>query len=243
MSAREPEPSGNGESWRIAPLGDRALVIELGRRVDPQTHARVREVAALLSAAALPGATDVVPAFTTVALHYRPEAWHGDAPYDALRIRVEGLVQGGSGAEPSAARVVEIPVCYGGEFGPDLEEVALACGLTPAEVIERHAASPHVVYMLGFSPGMPYLGGLDPRLFVPRRATPRTAVAAGSVAIARDQSIVYPNQTPGGWNVLGRTPMRLFDPTARDPCALQPGDAVRFVAISVEQLRAADCGP
>ena len=137
------------------------------------------------------------------------------------------------------AGVVDVPVCYGGEFGPDLDEVAVLRELTPQQVIELHAASPHQVYMLGFAPGFPYLGGLDPRLEMPRRATPRTKVAAGSVAIAREQSAIYSIETPGGWNLLGRTPLRLFTPEADPPCLLQPGDNVRFVPITAEQFRAA----
>ena len=135
----------------------------------------------------------------------------------------------------ATVRVVEVPVCYGGDFGPDLAEVAVACDLTPDDVIARHAPSPHVVHMLGFAPGFPYMGGLDARLTVPRRATPRTAVPAGSVAIARDQSAIYPFEAPGGWNLIGRTPLRLFRPTTQPPCLLEPGDEVRFVPISSVQ--------
>jgi KipI family sensor histidine kinase inhibitor len=142
------------------------------------------------------------------------------------------------GRAASAPRVVEVPVCYGGEFGPDLEEVAATCGLAVAEAIALHGASPHVVYMLGFAPGFPYIGGLDPRLAVPRRATPRAKVPAGSVAIARDQTSIYPNESPGGWNLIGRTPVALFDMNADPPCLLQPGDRVRFVAVSARQYDA-----
>jgi inhibitor of KinA len=210
-----------GSAWRIVPLGDRALIVELGQRVDPAISARARAVAEHLLRARLPGVTDVVPAFTTVGIHYRPEA-----------ILARGIAPQGA-----AARVVEVPVCYGGEFGPDLAEVAAACKLTPDEVIALHAASPHVVHMLGFAPGFPYMGGLDARLGVPRRATPRTAVPAGSVAIARDQSAIYPLEAPGGWNLIGRTPLRLFRPAADPPCLLQPGDEVRFMAIAPERFR------
>jgi inhibitor of KinA len=226
-------------AWHIAPLGDRALIIELGQRVDREICARARAVAQSLLLAPLPGVSDVVPAFTTVAVHYRPDAFAGgEAPYEQLRRQVEAILARGIAVERSATRVVEVPVCYGGEFGPDLEEVAAACELAPNDVIALHAASPHVVYMLGFAPGFPYLGGLDPRLDVPRRATPRTAVPLGSVAIARDQSVIYPLETPGGWNLIGRTPLRLFRPTIQPPCLLQPGDEVRFVPISPEQYAA-----
>lgn len=221
--------------WRIEPLGDRGLIVRFGEHVDAQISERARAVARQLLAAPIDGVSDVVPAFTTLALHYRPEAL-GDAPYERLRGEVETILQRGIATGQTAARVVEIPVCYGGEFGPDLAEVAAACGLGIDDVIARHAASPHVVHMLGFAPGFPYMGGLDARLTVPRRATPRTAVPAGSVAIARDQSAIYPLEAPGGWNLIGRTPLRLFDPKAEPPCLLQPGDQVRFVPIPPEQF-------
>lgn len=228
-----------GVAWQIAPLGDRALVIEFGQRVDRDINARARAVAQQLLRTPLPGVTDVVPAFTTVALHYRPEAFAGgEAPYRQLCRHVEAILARGIALERTTMRVVEVPVCYGGEFGADLGEVATLCKLAPDEVIALHAASPHVVYMLGFAPGFPYLGGLDPRLGVPRRATPRTAVPLGSVAIARDQSVIYSLETPGGWNLIGRTPLRLFRPEREPPCLLQPGDEVRFVPIPPERYRA-----
>ena len=130
-----------------------------------------------------------------------------------------------------------MPVCYGGEFGPDLAEVAAACGLAPEAVTELHRASPHVVYMLGFAPGFPYIGGLDQRLAMPRRSTPRERVPAGTVAIARDQTAIYSLETPGGWNMIGRTPLKLFNPLADPPCLLQAGDELRFVPISPQQYQ------
>lgn len=214
------------------------MIIEFGQHVDVEINARVRAAAQAISIAALPGVTDVVPAFTTLGLHYRPESFDGDSPYENLRRQVEAVLARGIASHKTVARVVEIPVRYGGEWGPDLEEVAAACKLTPQEVIARHVGSTHVVCMLGFVPGFPYLAGLDPRLAVPRRPTPRSAVPAGSVAIARDQSAIYPLETPGGWNLIGRTPLRLFDPMAQPPCLLAPGDEVRFVPISVAEYRA-----
>ena len=225
-------------TWRMAPLGDRAMIIEFGQHVDADTNARVLAVAQAILRALLPGVTDVVPAYATLGLHYRPEALDGPSPYESLRRRVEVLLAQEIESSKTAARLVEIPVHYGGEWGPDLEVVAQACKLTPDEVIARHAAPIHRVCMLGFAPGFPYLAGLDPRLAVPRRATPRTAVPAGSVAIARDQSAIYPLDIPGGWNLIGRTPVRLFDPTAQPPCLLAPGDEVRFVPISAAEYRA-----
>jgi inhibitor of KinA len=225
-------------AWRIAPLGDRALIVEFGQVVDAAVNARVRAAARAVTQAVWPEVTDVVPAFASLALHFQPAAG-GRSPYESLCARVDALLaQVEPDAEDGAARAVEVPVCYGGEFGPDLDEVARACGLDADEVVARHVASPHVAFMLGFAPGLPYLGGLDEKLAVPRRASPRTAVPAGSVAIAREQSIIYPLRTPGGWNLIGRTPLRLFDPAAWPPCRILPGDRVRFVSIAPAEFAA-----
>jgi len=230
------------QAWSIRPMGDRCLIVAFEARVDPAINARVRAVADTLLKHPIEGVVDVVPAFTTVAIHYRPEAVAtadaAEMPHRRLSAIVEERLLRGVMREDRASRVVEVPVCYGGEFGPDLDEIAALCGLTAKEVVERHTASPHRVYMLGFAPGFPYLGGLDPRLEVPRRATPRTKVPAGSVAIARDQSCIYALETPGGWNVIGRTPVRLFAPNNDPPCLLAAGDDVRFVPISREAFEA-----
>lgn len=223
-------------AWRIAPNGDRCLIVEFGDAVDRDINARARTFADRLAAAGLDGITDIAPAFTTVAVHYRPDQFRDAAspalaPHAVLRRSLEALLADDTAAPVAEARCITVPVRYGGEFGADLDEVAAACGISAAEVIARHAASPHVVYMLGFAPGFPYIGGLDPRLAMPRRATPRTHVPAGSVAIARDQTAIYPIDTPGGWNLIGRTDLRLFDLNATTPCLLRPGDEIRFVAV------------
>lgn len=228
-------------TWRIAPLGDRCLVVEFGDAIDLETNLQARAVAAHLLEHPIPGVVDVVPTFTTVALHYRPEAFDDPAtgvPFEQLAARVAAILDRGVGRRRPPARRVEIPVCYGGEFGPDLEEVARTHALSTAEVIARHGASAHVVHMLGFAPGHPYIAGLDKRLAMPRRATPRLKVPAGSVAVAGTQSTIYSLETPGGWNLIGRTPLRLFTPEHDPPCLLQPGDEVRFVAIPAKQFAA-----
>lgn len=246
MNAHEPgqhEPAGRAgilsppPAWRIVPLGDRCLIVEFEPRVAEEINRRARALAHRLLVQPPLGVVDVVPAFCTVAVYYRPERFGpGAAPYQQLRLQVEAVLRAGLESAEAPAREVRVPVCYGGEYGPDLDEVAQACGMTPAEVVLAHAASDHVVFMLGFSPGFPYIGGLDPRLSVPRRPTPRTRIPAGTVAIARDQSAIYSFETPGGWNLIGRTPMRLFDPLADPPCRLQAGDRIRFVPILPEEL-------
>ncbi|QPF71952.1 5-oxoprolinase subunit PxpB [Roseateles sp. DAIF2] len=238
MTAASATPTAT--AWRIDAVGDRCLLVGLGTEVDPATSARVHALAQRLRERPIEGVRDIVPAFTTLALHYRPERF-GLTPFATLReLLLERL------AEPLEAladsgRLIEVPVCYGSaaqpDFGPDLDEVAARCGLAPAEVIERHLASAHRVYMLGFAPGFPFIGGLDPALAMPRRANPRTRIPPGSVAIAREQTCIYPLETPGGWNLIGRTPLRLFDPGAEPPCRLAPGDAIRFVAIDADTYR------
>jgi inhibitor of KinA len=222
-------------------MGDGCLIVEFGQRVDEEINRTARSVADYLMAHPIEGVVDIVPAFTSVAVHYRPEALTDsttrDPPHRRLRRRIEAILAQGVARPSDVPRVVEVPVCYGGDFGPDLAEVAAACGLPPEQVIELHGASPHVVYMLGFAPGFPYLGGLDPRLAMPRRATPRTRIPAGTVAIAREQTAIYSLETPGGWNLIGRTPLKLFTPQASPPCLLQLGDSVRFVPISLERFR------
>ena len=232
--------------WRIDALGERCLMVEFGQRVDPRINAAVHAFADHLIDHPIAGVTDVVPAFTTVAVHYRPEGIDddasGDLPHRRLQRRLAELLAHGIEGAARQTRLIEIPVCYGGDLGPDLDEVASTCGMPAGEVIERHAASPHVVYMLGFAPGFPYMGGLDPRLAMPRRSTPRVRIAPGSVAIAREQSAVYTFETPGGWNLIGCTPLALFTPQADPPTLLRPGDRIRFVPISREAFDAARAG-
>ncbi len=228
------------KEWRIAPMGDTALVIELGRSVNPGTNRTVHALADYLRAHPIPGVVDIVPGFNTVAIHYRPQEFTAGvlAPYRQLSQEIEEILQRGVTSGERPTRTVEIPVCYGGEFGPDLGEVAAACGLTPEQVVQLHCESESVVYMLGFAPGQPYVGGLDSRLTVPRRSTPRTSVPEGTVAIANDQTAIYAMQSPGGWSLIGATPLKMFDPDRTPPARLEPGDRLHFVPISQEQYHA-----
>jgi len=229
-------------AWRISPQGDCCLMVEFGQKIDPETNLRARALAQYLVDRPLVGVLDVVPAFTTVAIHYRPEAYASpdgpETPYDRLAARIEKVLHAGVERKAPVSRRVDIPVCYGGEFGPDLEEIARTRNLAPEEVVAIHSQSPHVVYMLGFSPGHPYLAGLDERLAMPRRATPRLKIPPGTIAIAGEQSVVYSMETPGGWNLIGRTPLSVFTPETDPPCLLRAGDAVRFVPISLDEYKA-----
>ena len=215
---------------RMEPLGDQALLVILGDRIDPGVNDQVHQLAALVGAGGLPGVTDLVPAYATLAVHYDPAAWNAAA----LRAELDRIWADAAAAAPPAPRLVEIPVCYGLGFGPDLAEVAAHCGLAEAEIIARHSAAEYRVYMLGFAPGFAYLGGLDPAIAAPRRQTPRLKVPAGSVGIAGMQTGIYPLETPGGWQIIGRSPQRLFRPGQADPCLLRPGDRLRFVPIDLD---------
>ena len=220
-------------AWQLFPQGDRCIVIDFGGRIDAAVGRTCLAVAARLRAAAWPGVTDVVPSFAAVAVHYAPTPADGadGGGYEAMARRIETLLAAGVGEESDTGREVEIPVCYGGEHGPDLADVATATGLTPEQVIKLHTAPGSMVFMLGFAPGHPYIGVHDAKLNLPRRATPRTAVPPGSVAIANRQTVIYPSRLPGGWNIIGATPLRLFDPTREPAALLQPGDRLRFVPI------------
>ena len=222
---------------RLIPMGDQALIIEFGERVDPALSAQIVALAQRLRDSRPIGVVDIVPAYATLALHYDSAAvGAGTSPYEALSEIISAWLKTQSVEPVNAGRLVEIPCCYGGAFGEDLEALANNRGLSVDEVIAIHSGATYHVHMLGFVPGFAYLGGLDQRLATPRRDTPRPRVPAGSVAIAGEQTAVYPLDTPGGWQIIGRTPLQLFRPTASPPSLLNAGDAVRFVPISAHEF-------
>ncbi|MBL9214953.1 MAG: 5-oxoprolinase subunit PxpB [Opitutaceae bacterium] len=228
---------------QIVPLGDNALVLEMGEAIDESTHRRVQSAWRALAAEPLPGVGELVPAYTTVTLFYDPvRLVQAGAPEAAmvewLGARVRERLKSPPKVDKVKGRVVDVPVCYGGAFGPDLARVAAQAGLTPEEVVRRHARAAYLVHLVGFAPGFPYLGGLPRELATPRHAKPRMAVPPGSVAIGGSQAGIYPLATPGGWNLIGRTPLRLFRPQEDPPVLLRAGDQVRFRAISPEEFAA-----
>ncbi|HUF19238.1 MAG TPA: 5-oxoprolinase subunit PxpB [Burkholderiales bacterium] len=224
----------------FSPLGDRALLVELASEPGPETSASVRAIADRVRTMALPGVSDIVPAFCSVALHYDPavlgEADSERTPYDALVLRLQESLFDADALPQEDGRLHEIPVAYGGRFGEDLDELAATLEMGADTLIELHCATTYSVYMLGFAPGFPYLGPLDHRLIVPRRDSPRTQVPAGSVAVANAYTAVYPLNLPGGWHLLGRTPLTLFDPNRDPPALLSAGDRVRFVPIDAAEF-------
>jgi inhibitor of KinA len=226
--------SGAGKV-QLLNAGERGLVVELGTTIDPDVNARVHLLAAAISLQLSGEVQEVIPTYRSLLVVFDPL----HVPRERLAARIEALA-----AEPAAGppvyqgREVHIPVCYGGAFGPDLEFVAAHNGITPQQVIEIHSASPYLVYMLGFTPGFPYLGGLSQRIATPRLETPRTRVPAGSVGIAGEQTGIYPVESPGGWRLIGRTPLRLFDPHSAHPFLITAGDVLRFKPISLEEFEA-----
>lgn len=207
----------------VVPFGGRALRVRLGAEVDPGLLGRVLRLDQWVRR--LPGVVETVPAYATLVVHFDPQAVSADAL--ARRIR-EAPAE--SGAAPEG-RVHEVPVVYGGAFGPDLPEVARWSGLSERQVVELHTGTEYLVYMLGFSPGFAYMGIVPERIAAPRLPEPRPRVPAGSVAVAGRQTGVYPSPTPGGWRILGRTPLEVFDPAADPPALFDVGDRVRFVAV------------
>ncbi len=227
----------------FAPLGDCAVRVSFGDEPGLRVTAKIVRFCRALEADPPPGVSEWVPAYTTVAVYYRPRQMGYDALCQALTRRARRRVPGSLDAEEDGPRLIEIPVCYGGAFGPDLEDVAALHGVTPAEVIWRHSSPRYRVQFLGFLPGFAYLSGLPPSLVTPRLDTPRQSVPAGAVGIGGMQTGVYPLESPGGWRIIGRTPCLLFDPAREPPALLRAGDRVQFVSVLEETYHLASQGP
>jgi inhibitor of KinA len=226
----------------IHPLGDRAILVEFGSAIDEPTRLLVRASYEQLCSRPLAGVVDIVPAFASIAVHYDPAQLatsRGATAHAAIASAIEQVLRTTVAMTAGESRLTEIPVCYHPSVAPDIEEVATHAGLTTDQVVELHTAPDYVVHMIGFLPGFPYLGGLDARLTTPRRSTPRTHVPAGSVGIGGSQTGVYSIDSPGGWQLIGRTATRLFDVERNPPVLLKLGDRVRFRAITIEEHRAA----
>ncbi len=215
------------------PSGDRSIVAIYGAEVDPRVNEKVRRMTALLTDHPHPGIVAAVGSYCTLLVHYDPLRM-GFAELTDLLLNLEHTLFEASVPE---ARTVDIPVCYGGDFGLDIGTVARHNTMSIDEVIARHSSAAYHIYAIGFAPGFCYLGGLDPRLHTPRLASPRRNVAAGSVGIAGGQTGVYPLANPGGWQLIGRTPLRLFAPNRQQPLLYGPGDTIRFRPISTEEFQ------
>lgn len=232
---------------QLSAMGDRAMIVRLGEGVDPQTHRSVKLLTDYLAEHPFEGMIETIPAFNSVTVEYDPLTIYLvqsrrlqerddelQLPSDFVERRLREALGALREGQTLESRLVQIPVCYGGEFGEDLAHVAQLNGLTPDEVIDIHTGGEYLVYMLGFAPGFPYLGGMDERIAAPRHATPRLTIPPGTVGIAGKQTGIYPIGTPGGWQLIGRSPLALFLPEEEPPTLLQAGDRIRFYPITRE---------
>ncbi len=223
-------------------MGEAALVVQFGDVISPEIFSRVQALSCLLEQHPFPGFVEQVPAFTTVTVYYNPKEHKlsvgGSTPFQQVARLVKGLLEHlPAPFELTAPEIKRIPVCYGGDFGPDLQFVAQTNGLTPEEVVALHTQAEYLVYMIGFAPGFPYLGGMNERIAAPRKASPRASIPAGSVGIAGNQTGIYPLETPGGWQLIGRTPVPLFNPNAASPSLLKAGDVIKFYPITASEFK------
>jgi KipI family sensor histidine kinase inhibitor len=217
----------------IRHLGDRGLLVELGTGIDPVVNRRVQRLHRMMVRENLAGVMETIPAYASLLVVYDPL----QAAPEALKRQIAGLCEFDDAAPREARDVREIPVVYGGEHGPDLDAVAAYHGLSSEDVVRLHCGTVYRVYMIGFTPGYPYMGELPEALDTPRRETPRTHIPKGSVAIAQRQTGIYPVVSPGGWQIIGRTPLELFDPQLETPSLLVMGDQVRFKAVPAKEVR------
>lgn len=227
----------------MKPLGETGLLVNFGDVISPEIHQQIKMLADYLEANPFVGMQEYVISYTSVAIYYNPFTVRKNAlPYkdkSALQIVIKIIkdyINQAQNAPKVSARVVEIPVCYGGEYGPDIEFVAEHNHLSVEEVINIHTQAEYLVYMIGFCPGFPYLGGMDERIATPRRTTPRLKIPARSIGIAGNQTGGYPISTPGGWQIIGRTPIDMFRPdNQEEPSLLKSGDIVKFISISEKE--------
>nr|WP_318280834.1 5-oxoprolinase subunit PxpB [Paenibacillus bovis] len=224
---------------RIYPLSETAIVVDFGTTVDEETHKKVHALCTYLQNNKLNIIKEFVPAYTTVTIYYdcymafqQISSYNVTSGYEVMKAILKEFLTNMKETVDEKKKVIEIPVCYGGSFGPDLEIVAKHHHLTPEQVIHIHSKPKYLVHMIGFAPGFPYLGGLNEEIATPRRQSPRVKIPAGSVGIAGNQTGVYPIESPGGWQIIGRTPVKLFDPHKTPPTLLQTGNYITFKPIS-----------
>ena len=210
------------------PAGDMAMVVELGDAISPQINRKVRSLTDALEQGGIPGVFDFLPTYRSVLVYYDPLQISSSDVQEGI----EHLLEITEEEDTGERHIVHLPTLYGGKMGADIEFVAQHTGIDEQELIRIHSGTDYLVYMMGFSPGFAYLGGLDQRLATPRLQSPRTEIPAGAVGIAETQTGVYPMASPGGWQLIGRTPLKLFDPTRERPVLLSAGDYVRFVPLA-----------
>lgn len=238
----------NNAPFELSPLGDSAIVITFGNEIKYDTHKKIKTFMNSIENEPFIGFIECVPAYTNLTIFYDPLAVYHEhkkrkraefvSPFEVVCSTIKKKLQHVKVDKELTHRIVSIPVCYGGEYGPDLEYVASHNHLTTDEVIDIHSKGEYLAYMIGFAPGFPFLGGLSEKIATPRRSTPRTTIPAGSVGIAGMQTGVYSISTPGGWQLIGQTPTKLFLPNENPPSLLQAGDIVKFYPISHQEYKA-----
>jgi KipI family sensor histidine kinase inhibitor len=218
---------------RILTEGDSSLLVEFGKEISPDINRKITAAVQLLKEQHIEGVVDLIPAFCSLLINYDPRV----ISFDEIRERVQAIIKLDARAGEQRKRVYEIPVCYGGAYGPDLANIAKHAGLTEEEVIQIHSSRDYLIYMLGFLPGFCYLGGLDERIHTPRLANPRVKINAGSVGIGGSQTGIYPLDSPGGWQLMGMTPVKTYDPERETPILVEAGDYIRFVPIDEAEFQ------
>lgn len=225
------------QTVRILTAGDSSILVEFGKEISPEINRRIANTVQLMREQHIEGVVDVIPAFCSLLINYDPRV----ISYEKMKKRIQALVRVDIKRGETSKRLFEIPVVYGGEYGPDLAFIAQNAGMSEEEVIKIHSSSDYLIYMLGFLPGFCYLGGLDERIHTPRLSTPRIKIPAGSVGIGGSQTGIYPLDSPGGWQLMGMTPVKTYDPDREVPILVEAGDYIRFVPIDeAEYLRIKD---
>lgn len=218
---------------RILPTGDRALSVEFGNEIDEHINAKLMGFIKLFEEEKIDGIEEFVPSFRAVLIHYNPQI----LSYERMVRLVEAILDKSVMETVRTKRIVQIPVCYEGEYAPDIDFVAEHAGLSVDKVVQIHTSKAYLIYMLGFQPGFPYLGGLDERIHTPRLASPRVKINAGSVGIGGTQTGLYPMESPGGWQIIGTTPVRCYNPDKEKTIPYLAGDYIQFVPISREDFQ------
>lgn len=216
---------------RFLTAGDSSILVEFGKEISPEINGKISSAVQIIKEQHIEGVRDMIPAFCSLLVNYDPRV----ISYNEIKTRLEAIVKMDIKAGERHKKVYEIPVCYGGEYGPDIATIAEHAGLSEEEVIKIHSSRDYLIYMLGFLPGFTYLGGLDERLHTPRLANPRIKINAGSVGIGGSQTGIYPLDSPGGWQLMGMTPVKTYDPTREVPILVEAGDYIRFVPVDEQE--------